>query len=87
MLGPKNKKNNTIRASKKEKNGPLIRKIRLICSDPNATNLSSGNELKHVSQRRLVREIHMHKNLVQTEVQIQTEEDHIIFSAVASIVS
>nr|WBK62424.1 ethylene-responsive transcription factor CRF2-like protein [Larix kaempferi] len=62
MPGPKNKKNSTIRASKKEKNGLLIRKIRLICSDPDATDLSSDDESKSVSHKRLVHEIHIPLN-------------------------
>lgn len=57
----KKTKNNTVRASK-EKNGLLTRKIRLICNDPDATDLSSDDGLNPASHKRLVHEIDMPLN-------------------------
>lgn len=58
----KNRKNHTIRASKKERNGLRTRTIRLICNDPDATDLSSDDELSAASHKRLVLEIHLPLN-------------------------
>ena len=56
MRGLKKTNNNTTRAWKKVNNDVLTRKIRLICNDPDATDLSSDDELKlHLTRDRLAR--------------------------------
>ena len=59
MPGLKNTNNNTTRTWKKVKNDVLTRKIRLICNDPDATDLSSDDELKPASHKRSISEIHI----------------------------
>jgi len=46
----------------KENNGPVVRKIRLICNDPDATDLSSDDDLEPAYNKRLVHEIHIPLN-------------------------
>lgn len=79
MPRPKNMKNNSIRASKRVKTGFVTRKIRLICNDPDATDLSSDDELSAGSHKILVSHtiefLILHRNLVLTQLHIQLQEE------------
>lgn len=62
MPTPNNSNSNNIKAWKKENNGLTVRKIRLICNDPDATDLSSDDDLEPACHKRLVQEIHLPLN-------------------------
>lgn len=62
MPGPNNSNSKTMKGWKKENNSLLVRKIRLICNDPDATDLSSDDDLEPADHKRLVREIHLPLN-------------------------